>query len=124
MTYYRYLYFKEDGHVLYALTTQAPHEVFRRFRRYILTSEPDPTIEIVEGRYSVQKRNVTVTAQQSWQYVRLELTIQDESYLGRYALLSFDRHLTSFKGGFDMNDRIEYDIPDGEPFRFVKDRFL
>lgn len=76
------------------------------------------------GKYAVQKRRVTVLAQQSWQHVQLELTILDDAYHGRWGILSFDQHLTSMKGGFDWNDRFEFEVPDGEPFRFVKDRHL
>ena len=124
MAYFRYLYFQEDGRVLYALTTQPPHEAFRRFRKYLLHREADSSMEIVLGNYAVQKQSVTVTAKQSWQYVKLELSIQDDSHHGRWGLLSFDRHLTSTKGGFDWGDCLEFEIPDAEPFRFVRDRFL
>ena len=36
--YYRYLYFQEDGTVLYALTSSPPHEMFPRFRHVLLRS--------------------------------------------------------------------------------------
>lgn len=112
--------------MLYALTTQPPHEVFRRFRRFLLFNEADSKFETVLGTYTVQKRTVTVTAKQSWQHVRLDLTIQDDSYHGRWGLLSFDRHLTSYTGDdFEWaNDFNEFEVPNGESFRFVQDRFL
>ena len=78
MVYYRYLYFQEDGRVIYALTSAGPHEMFQRFRKMCLHSDEteytDPAA--VWGTYEVQKTHVTVKARQSWQYVQLHLTIQ------------------------------------------------
>ena len=123
--YYRYLYFQENGRVLYALTTAAPHEVFRRFLRVCLTGEPDDAA--VWGRYQVRKRQVTVVAQQPWQHVKLDLTIQDDAAHGRYGMLSFDSHVTNTSGNFDYDgsagwcpNRVVYEVPE-EPFRFVRD---
>ena len=123
MVYYRYLYFAEDGRVLYALTPSPPHEMFPRLRRVCLTGQPDAAA--VWGTYSVQKTSVTVTAKQEWQYVQLTLTIDLANRMhGRYGCLSFDQHISSATGDFSddwRSDRIIYDVP-GEPFRFVKDK--
>lgn len=129
MTYYRYIYFLEDGRVLYALTPSPPHEMFKRFRKVCLAhgSEEeylDPTI--VWGTYEVQKTHVTVHAKQEWQYVQLHLTIQPQYlYHGRWGYLSFDKHMSSASNHFDdwSSDRVVYEVPD-EPFRFVKDKRL
>ena len=126
MVYYRYLYFQEDGRVLYALTSAGPHEMFRRLRKMCLheTEYTDPAA--VWGTYSVQKTQVVVNARQSWQHVRLEMTIQPQYRLhGRWGYLSFDRHMTSESGNFEdwSHDRVVFDVPE-EPFRFVKDKRL
>jgi F-box protein 9 len=126
MVYYRYLYFEENGRVLYALTPSPPHEMFPRLKRVCLTGQTDRSA--VWGTYKVQKTIVTVHAKQSWHHVQLTLNIDlDNRSNGRYGCLTFDRHMTSVTGNFDDNDwlsdRIEYDIPD-EPFRFIKDKRL
>ena len=126
MVYYRYLYFEENGRVLYALTPSPPHEMFPRLKRVCLTGQTDRSA--VWGTYKVQKTNVTVQAKQSWHHVQLTLNIDLENRSnGRYGCLTFDRHMTSVTGNFDdddwLSDRIVYDIPD-EPFRFIKDKRL
>jgi F-box protein 9 len=118
--YYRYLYFQEDGRVLYALTSAPPHEIFRRFRLHCLGQKDK---DAVWGTYQVQKRQVVVTAQQEWQWVRLELTIASNNVHGRYGYLSFDRHVSSTDEFEKSKDRVEYEVP-SEPFRFVQDKRL
>jgi F-box protein 9 len=122
-TYYRYLYFQEDGRVLYALTATHPHEMLVRIVKTCLAGEEDRAI--VWGTYEVRKSMVSVTAKQPWQHVLLELTIQVENQIhGRYGYLSFDRHLSSSNGKFDdYSTVVEYEVP-GEPFRFLKDKRL
>ena len=122
--YYRYLYFQEDGRVLYALTSQPPHVMFRRLLKMCLTKEPDPAA--VWGTYQVQKTAVTITARQEWHTIRFELTIQVSSPYGRFGGLVLDRHLSSPSGCFDeywSQDLVQYKVPQ-ESFRFVKDRRL
>ena len=121
--YYRYLYFQEDGRVLYALTCSSPHEMFRRFLKLCLTREEDSAA--VWGTYQVSGRQVIVRARQPWQYVKLEMTIQPINLHGRYGYLSFDRHVTSSCQDFNPWDSstMEFEVPD-EPFRFVKERRL
>jgi F-box protein 9 len=127
LVYYRYLYFQEDGRVLYALTATPPHEMIPRLLRMCLTpSEKDRAA--VWGTYRVKKTTVTVKAQQEWQYVQLVLSIDTTDRLhGRYGLLAMEEHYTSKTGNFDKDDwrsdRIRYDVPD-EPFRFIKDKRL
>ena len=126
MVYYRYLYFEENGRVLYALTPTPPHEMFPRLKRVCLTGQTDRSA--VWGTYNVQKTMVTVHAKQSWHHVQLTLNIDlDNRSNGRYGCLTFDRHMTSVTGNFSdddwLSDRIVYEIPD-EPFRFIKDKRL
>lgn len=121
--YYRYLYFQENGTVLYALTNDPPHEMIIRFWRMMVTRQPDK--QAVWGRYQVAKHNVTVVAQQSWQVVRLEMSIQPDSIYGKFAELKFDRHTSSSDGSFDdySPDVVEYKVPT-EVFRFIKNKRL
>jgi F-box protein 9 len=125
--YYRYLYFQEDGRVLYALTTSPPHEMFRRFLKVCLQrgGEKVNDKDAVWGTYQVMKDSVTVSARQPWQHVQLELTIQPFTESGRFGYLSFDRHMTSSSGSFDddSRDRVVYEIT-GDPFRFVRHKRL
>jgi F-box protein 9 len=123
LVYYRYLYFQEDGRVLYALTPTPPHEIFPRFRRVCLQAGYTDR-SAVWGTYAVQRTQVVVTAKQEWQYVKLELTIDlDNSRHGRYGCLTFDKHWSSVDGTFSDHDRRGYDVP-AEPFRFVKEKRL
>lgn len=139
--YYRYLYFTEDGRVLYALTPTPPPEMFPRLRRVCLTRQNDAAA--VWGTYRVHKARVTVTARQEWQHVQLTLRVVDASSAaaqdhharphGRCGCLSFDRHVSSASGNFGggggddcdrrASDRIVYEVP-AEPFRFIKDKRL
>jgi hypothetical protein len=70
---------------------------------------------------------VTVTAQQPWQYVRFDLTIQPNNLHGRYGMLSLDAHVSNTTPDFDETsyspNRVRYEVPE-EPFRFVRDKRL
>jgi len=123
--YYRYILFQEDGTVFYALVTAAPHEMVRRLLKMLCTGKPDRAA--VRGKFVVKGTSVTVLAQQEWQHVKFELTIQPDSHWGRFGALSFDRHLTSKSGNFDEyawpNYITEYKVPN-EVFRYLTDRRL
>ena len=118
--YYRYLYFQEDGRVLYALTSAPPHEMFRRLLKVCLKKTDDAAT--VWGTYQVQKNALTITARQPWHTVKFDLTIEMNSIHGRFGSLTLDRHMSSPSNCFEdwSADRVEYDVPD-EHFRFVKD---
>jgi F-box protein 9 len=121
--YYRYLYFQEDGRVLYALSCSPPKDMFRRLLNVILHKEDDPVI--VWGTFQVQKYNCTIVAKQRWHEVRFDTTIIPTSASGRFAALSIDYHSTSVSGCFDdwSHDLVEYKVPDKQ-FRFIKDARL
>ena len=89
----------------------------------MLTKVPDKAA--VWGRYQVTKNKVTVVAQQAWQVVRLEMSIQPQSVYGKFGVLTFDRHMSCSDGTFDdySKDLVEHKVPT-EVFRFVKDRRL
>jgi F-box protein 9 len=116
----RYLYFQEDGRVLYALSSTPPHEMFRRLLQVVLHKSNDEAA--VWGTYQVQKTHLSITARQEWHTVRFDLTIQSTSECRRYGALSMDRHLSSPSGCFDdfSADRVQYKVP-SERFRFVRD---
>ena len=121
--YYRYLYFQEDGRVLYALTTTPPHEMFRRLLKVCLKGSRDGSSDkaAVWGTYQVQKNAVSITARQEWHTIRFELTIQNSVIDGKFGTLTLDRHLSSACGCFEdwSADRVEYKVPE-EYFRFIK----
>ena len=122
--YYRYLYFQEDGRVLYALSSDPPYEMFRRFLSTCLTREPDK--QAVWGTYEVSKTTVTITAKQPWQHLKIVVNIDlNDSTHGRYGILTFDEHVASYNGDFSdwSPSRTVFDVP-SEPFRFVKHRRL
>jgi F-box protein 9 len=121
--YYRYLYFQENGRVLYALSSAPPHEMFRRLLKVVVYKTEDKAA--VWGTYQVQKTHLTITARQEWHSVRFDLTIHPLSPHGRFAALSMDRHLSSPSNCFEdwSSDRVEYKVPI-EHFRFVSDRRL
>jgi hypothetical protein len=97
--------------------------MIQRFWKMMVTKQPDKAA--VWGRYQVAKNKVTVVAQQAWQVVRLEMSIQPQSIYGKFGSLSFDRHMSSSNGTFDdcSADVVEHKVPH-EVFRFVKDRRL
>ena len=123
--YYRYLYFQEDGRVLYALTSASPHEMFLRLLKVCLKrnrhDEGSADKAIVWGTYQVQKDSVVITARQEWHTIRFELTIQNSVIDGKFGTLALDRHLSSPSGCFEdwSGDRVEYKVPE-ESFRFIK----
>lgn len=123
--YYRYLYFQEDGRVLYALTSSPPHEMIQRLLKMKITGEPDRAA--VWGRFEVSKNDVKVWACQPWHDVRFEMKLLSEGQLdgskGKFCAMSFVRHQSSATGNFDeyySPDLVNYKVPD-ECFRFLRD---
>lgn len=126
--YYRYMYFKEDGRVLYALTSAPPHEMLPRFVKMTLTGEKDKNA--LWARYEIHKHNVTVWASHPWHDVRFELKLlssdqKQTGVKGIFTAMSFEKHMSSVSGNFSEdeyygNDIVKYDVP-SEPFRFLRD---
>jgi len=118
MTHYRYLYFQEDGRVLYTLTPKPPSIVIPSLRRMVcLARQWDPMV--TWGTYELKKKHcVIVTARQPWQHVQLHMAMVQK---GNRCCLSLKRHLTSFTG--DFSDQVTHIVPE-VPFRFVKDGLL
>ena len=127
--YYRYMWFHENGQVMYALSHSPPFEMIPRFQRMRVTCEKEKSIEW--GRYEVQKHNVTVWASHPWHDVKFELRIipKAEGVRGRFCALAFERHLSSASGNFDeywSRDLVDYKVPSSEDgyFRFLTDSRL
>ena len=121
--YYRYLYFQEDGRVLYALSSTPPHVMFQRLLKVCLTNTDDPAA--VWGTFQIQKSSCTIVARQPWHTIKFELTIQQRSRYGRYGSLTLDRHLSSPSACFESwsNDLVDYAVPE-ESFHFIRDARL
>jgi F-box protein 9 len=154
VVYYRYLYFQEDGRVLYALTSTSPHEMFQRLLKVCLNrKKPDKdgkggaggsTLDksIVWGTYQVQKDNVTIVARQPWHTIQFELTIQntttasaaissskhsmwDDPPDGKFGRLTLDRHLSSPSGCFEEWSQDRVEYKvPEESFRFIRSNRL
>eukprot|EP00563_Minutocellus_polymorphus_P016266 CAMPEP_0181057764 /NCGR_PEP_ID=MMETSP1070-20121207/20427_1 /TAXON_ID=265543 /ORGANISM="Minutocellus polymorphus, Strain NH13" /LENGTH=501 /DNA_ID=CAMNT_0023137205 /DNA_START=9 /DNA_END=1511 /DNA_ORIENTATION=- len=124
--YYRYMYFKEDGCVLYALTSAPPHEMLPRFVKMTLTGVKDKNA--LWAQYEVQRHNVTVWASHPWHDVRFELKLLSSDQKvsgvkGVFTAMSFERHMSSVSGNFDeyeSTDLVKFDVPT-KPFRFLRD---
>lgn len=139
-TYYRYLYFFEDGTCLYALSTKQPQEIFHKIYKVLLKSSrknqtnDDPTISY--GTYQIQKNNLVVIAKQSYQFVKfaLEIELPPNNNSGgiyksslqpnyRFGALVMKNHYTSETGDFNdySYNRVEFEVP-LQLFRFIKDK--
>ena len=121
-TYYRYLYFYEDGRVLYSLTSKAPHEVIPIFKKIYATG--DAGHSGIFGTYEIQKDNVVVNVKHPWHHVRFHLKVLDKGDFGPglFWELKLERHLSSAKNDFDeywSRDLVEYNVPT-EHFRFLR----
>jgi F-box protein 9 len=121
-TYYRYLYFYEDGRVLYSLTSKAPHEMVPIFKKIYFTG--DAGHSGIFGSYEIQKDNVVVNVKHPWHHVRFHLKVLDQGAFGPglFWELKLERHLSSAKNDFDeywSRDLVEYNVP-VEHFRFIR----
>jgi F-box protein 9 len=132
--YYRYLYFFEDGRVLYALTHATPLEMIPRFSRMLLHGDGSKDKWGVWGRYQIAKDVVRVWVSHSWSEVVFQLRVipsnrvlhYDSGDRGACTTLALDMHLSSVSGSFDddSQDLVKYEIPSHAYFRFLRDRRL
>ena len=128
--YYRYLYFFENGLVLYALTTASPVTMVSRIQKMIkYDNESNKSVtkdindkkqnqdnsrdtnggeykdkQLVWGRYEVSKYDVQVRAKQSWCNVILDMKIIPNGYGsngGKFCTMALVRHRTSTEVDFD-----------------------
>lgn len=132
--YYRYLYFFEDGRVMYALTHATPLEMIPRFSQMLIQGYGSKDKWGVWGRYQIKKDEVRVWASQAWHDVCFQLRIvpsnkvfhYDTGDRGMYTTMVLEQHLSSASGNFedDSYDLVRYEIPDNCNFRFLRDRRL
>ena len=134
--YYRYLYFFEDGRVMYALTHISPMEMIPRFSKMLLHGYGSKDKWGVWGRYQIKKDIVRVWASQAWTDVCFQLKViksnrvlhYDSGDKGVCTTMKLEDHMTSISSNFDddSNDLVRYDLPSGEQsyFRFLRDRRL
>ncbi len=127
-TYYRYLYFFENGTLLYALSSKPPHEmisIFMKMKQQGVHSYE--SVNGVLGTYVIQKDKVTVNVTHPWHHVRMVLKVLKDGYsgsVGRFWALEFEKHWSSKNGDFDeywSRDLVEYKIPSDPIFRFLRD---
>ena len=132
--YYRYLYFFEDGRVMYALTHATPMEMIPRFSKMLLHGYGSKDKWGVWGRYQIKKDEVRVQVSHSWHDVCFKLKIipsnkvlyYDWGDKGMYTTMLLEEHLSSASGNFeyDSYDLVKYDVPGNLYFRFLRDRRL
>jgi F-box protein 9 len=132
--YYRYLYFFEDGRVMYALTHATPMEMIPRFRKMLLHGYGIKDKWGVWGKYQIRKDVLKVNASHSWHEVSFQLKIipsnkvlyYDWGDKGMYTTLVLEEHLSSASGNFesDSHDLVKYEVPSHSYFRFLRDRRL
>lgn len=133
--YYRYLYFFEDGRVMYALTHATPVEMIPRFSRMLLHGYGSKDKWGVWGRYQIRKDEVRVWVSQEWHDVCFQLRVipsnkflhYDNGDRGMFTTIALEKHMSSISGNFDEDesrDLVQYDIPMHCYFRFLRDRRL
>jgi len=128
--YYRYLYFFEDGRVLYALTHATPGEMIPRFHKMLLHGWGSKDKWGVWGRFSIRRDTVRVWARQDWHEVCFQLRVirsNKQLYYGDdrgcWTTMELERHMSSQSGNFDDDsyDLVKYELPDNRYFRFLHD---
>lgn len=133
--YYRYLYFFEDGRVMYALTHATPIEMIPRFSNMLQHGYGSKDKWGVWGRYQISKDTVRVWASQEWHDVCFQLKVirsnrelryYDTGDRGTCTTMKLEKHMSSKSGNFDDNseDLVDYDIPTQGYFRYLRDRRL
>jgi len=132
--YYRYLYFFEDGRVMYALTHAHPMEMIPRFVNMLLRGYGSKDRWGVWGKYEIKKDIVRVWARQQWHDVCFQMRVlpsnrvlnYDNGDRGVCTSMVLEKHMSSASGNFEDNsyDLVTYDVPQHCYFRFLRDRRL
>mmetsp|Transcript_25941 Transcript_25941/g.54800 ORF Transcript_25941/g.54800 Transcript_25941/m.54800 type:complete len:499 (+) Transcript_25941:118-1614(+) len=132
--YYRYLYFFEDGRVMYALTHATPVEMIPRFSKMLIHGYGSKDKWGVWGRYQIKKDEVRAWASQDWHDVCFQLKVIPSNKViqystgdkGMYTTMVLEKHMSSPSGNFeeDSYDLVKYEIPTQCYFRFLRDRRL
>ena len=132
--YYRYLYFFEDGRVMYALTHATPVEMIPRFMKMLIHGHESKDKWGVWGKYQLEKDVVRVWASHEWHDVCFQLRViasnkvlqYDNGERGMFTTMALEKHMSSVSGNFEdeSHDLVTYDIPSQCYFRFLRDRRL
>lgn len=133
--YYRYLYFFEDGRVMYALTHAHPMEMIPRFANMILRGYGSKDKWGVWGKYQIKKDIVRVWASQQWHDVCFQMKVlpsnkvlhYDNGDRGVCTTMELEKHMSSASGNFEDDnhyDLVTYEVPQHLYFRFLRDRRL
>ncbi|KAL7501313.1 hypothetical protein ACHAWT_011118 [Skeletonema menzelii] len=133
--YYRYLYFFEDGRVMYALTHAHPMEMIPRFANMILRGYGSKDKWGVWGKYQIKKDIVKVWASQKWHDVCFQMRLlpsnrvlnYDNGDRGVCTTMQLEKHMSSASGNFEDDnyyDLVTYEVPQHLYFRFLRDRRL
>lgn len=133
--YFRYLFFFEDGRVMYALTHATPVEMIPRFRRMLIHGYGSKDKWGVWGQYQLRKDEVVVKVAHEWHDVCFQLRVipsnkilhYDNGDRGKYTTLQLEKHMSSTMGDFDEErspDLVQYEIPTNTYFRFLRDKRL
>lgn len=132
--YFRYLYFFEDGRVMYALTHATPVEMIPRFSRMLIHGYGAKDKWGIWGTYQLRKDEIQVKVSHDWHDVCFQLRVipsnkflfYDNGDRGLYTTLQLEKHMSSAMGNFDEDSRdlVNYEIPEDTYFRFLRDRRL
>jgi F-box protein 9 len=133
--YFRYMYFFEDGRVMYALTHATPLEMIPRFKRMLIHGYGSKDKWGVWGTYQLRKDEVVVKVSHDWHDVCFQLRVipsnkvlcYDSGDKGMYTTIQLEKHLSSAVGDFEEDrspDLVNYDVPPSAYFRFLRDRRL
>lgn len=133
--YYRYLYFFEDGRVMYALTHATPLEMIPRFKRMLIHGYGSKDKWGVWGNYQLRKDELVVKVHHDWHDVCFQLRVipsnkvldYDSGDRGKHTTLKLEKHLSSAMGDFDEErspDLVNYEVPLYTYFRFLRDKRL
>ena len=116
--YYRYLLFKEDGSVMYAVTSSPPHLIAWKFvaakskgRLVFEKGGCGPKGDkVIWGKYLVKRGSVMLSVKQPWHEVRMSLRISeegDEDATGKFWSMMVEKHTSSKSGNFDEVSKSE-----------------
>eukprot|EP00956_Cyclotella_meneghiniana_P032524 scaffold89926_cov78-Cyclotella_meneghiniana.AAC.2 len=133
--YYRYLYFFEDGRVMYALTHATPLEMIPRFKRMLIHGYGSVDKWGVWGEYQLRKDELVVKVHHDWHDVCFQLRVipsnkvldYDSGDRGMHTTLELQKHMSSAMGDFDEEqspDLVNYEVPLYTYFRFLRDKRL
>lgn len=89
MTYYRYMRFYNDGHLLYAMNTVHPTDMARQLRPGVAEEK-----KIYVGTYTLTGRRLEVSVQLHYCTMFFTLSVQDadDGWVGKHNMLTLESH--------------------------------